>query len=70
MAMFRGGSGGALDEPGAAGWVGGGLPLRMAPYVSFCRRLGTKPLCLSLARLPASLARAAALDGSWLGPSW
>lgn len=70
LATFRGGSGGALAVLGAAGWVGGGLPLRIAPYVSFCRMLGTKLLCLSLARLAASLAKDAALDCSWLEPSW
>lgn len=70
LATFRGGSGGALAALGAAGWAGGGLLLRMAPYVSFCKMLGTKLLCLSLARLAASLARDAALDCSWLEPSW
>lgn len=70
LAMFLGGSGGALALLGATGCVGGGLPLRMAPYVSFCRMLGMKLLCLSLARLAASLAKDTALDCSWLDPSW
>lgn len=70
LATFRGGRGGALVVLGAAGWLGGGLPLRMAPYVSFCKMLGTKLLCLSLARPVTSLAKDAALDGSWLEPSW
>lgn len=70
LATFRGGSGGALEVLGTTGWVGGGLPLRTAPYVSFCKMLGTKDLCLSLARLVASLAKDAALDCSWPEPSW
>lgn len=65
LARFRGGRGGALEVLGAAGWVGVGLPLRMAPYVSFCKMLGAKLLCLSLARPAVSLAKDAALDPSW-----
>lgn len=65
LARFRGGRGGALVVLGAADWAGAGLPLTMAPYVSFCKMLGAKLLCLSLARPAASRAKDAALGPSW-----
>lgn len=70
LPIFLGGRGGALLVTGTAGWMGGGLPLSIAPYVSFCNILGINPLCLSLAMFAASLAKDATLGWSWFDPSW